>query len=132
MCLLFCCLVRFVLVFSFAFHQFGLVFGTRHHAEVRDDIVALLDVDDLDALSDAVLVDRDLVGMEADSCAALVDDHQVVFVLDDGDGNERLLLEIKGEFPVQGERIEYKRFTFDVLEVDQRRIVKVKVIVHND
>ena len=43
-----------------------------------------------------------------------------------------LLLEIKGEFPVQGERIEYKRFTFDVLEVDQRRIVKVKVIVHNN
>ena len=43
-----------------------------------------------------------------------------------------LLLEIKGEFPIQGERIEYKRFTFDVLEVDQRRIVKVKVIVHND
>lgn len=41
-----------------------------------------------------------------------------------------LLLEIKGEFPVQGERIAYKRFTFDVLEVDQRRIVKVKVIVH--
>ncbi|MBR5053437.1 MAG: gliding motility-associated protein GldE [Bacteroidaceae bacterium] len=43
-----------------------------------------------------------------------------------------LLLEIKGEFPIQGERIEYKRFTFDVLEVDQRRIVKVKVIVHNE
>ena len=43
-----------------------------------------------------------------------------------------LLLEIKGEFPTQGERIEYKRFTFDVLEVDQRRIVKVKVIVHNE
>ncbi len=43
-----------------------------------------------------------------------------------------LLLEIKGEFPIQGERIEYKRFSFDVLEVDQRRIVKVKVIVHNN
>jgi len=43
-----------------------------------------------------------------------------------------LLLEIKGEFPTQGERIEYKRFTFDVLEVDQRRIVKVKVIVHGE
>ena len=43
-----------------------------------------------------------------------------------------LLLEIKGEFPIQGERIEYKRFTFDVLEMDQRRIVKVKVIVHNE
>ena len=43
-----------------------------------------------------------------------------------------LLLEIKGEFPIQGERIAYKRFTFDVLEVDQRRIVKIKVIVHNN
>ena len=43
-----------------------------------------------------------------------------------------LLLEIKGEFPIQGERIKYKCFTFDVLEVDQRRIVKVKVIVHNE
>jgi gliding motility-associated protein GldE len=42
-----------------------------------------------------------------------------------------LLLEIKGEFPIQGERINYKNFTFDVLEVDQRRIVKVKVIAHN-
>ena len=43
-----------------------------------------------------------------------------------------LLLEIKGEFPVQGERIEWKRFAFEVLEVDKRRIVKVKVIVHNE
>ncbi len=43
-----------------------------------------------------------------------------------------LLLEIKGEFPVQGERIDYKRFSFDVLEVDKRRIVSVKVIVHNE
>lgn len=43
-----------------------------------------------------------------------------------------LLLEVKGEFPTQGERIEYKRFTFDVLEVDRRRIVKVKVIVKNE
>ena len=42
-----------------------------------------------------------------------------------------LLLEIKGDFPAQGERIEYKRFTFDVMEVDQRRIVKVKVILHD-
>ncbi len=43
-----------------------------------------------------------------------------------------LLLEIKGEFPSQGERIDYKRFTFDVLEVDQRRIVKVKIILHGE
>ena len=43
-----------------------------------------------------------------------------------------LLLEIKGEFPSQGERIDYKRFTFDVMEVDQRRIVKVKIILHGE
>lgn len=43
-----------------------------------------------------------------------------------------LLLEIKGDFPAQGERINYKRFTFEVQEVDQRRIVKVKVILHNN
>ncbi len=42
-----------------------------------------------------------------------------------------LLLEIKGEFPMQGERIDYKNFTFEVLEMALRRIVKVKVIVHN-
>ena len=42
-----------------------------------------------------------------------------------------LLLEIKGEFPAQGERISYKRFTFEVTELDNRRIVKVKVIVRS-
>ena len=43
-----------------------------------------------------------------------------------------LLLEIKGDFPAQGERIDYKRFTFEVQEASQRRIVRVKVIVHNN
>ena len=43
-----------------------------------------------------------------------------------------LLLEIKGDFPAEGERIDHKRFTFEVQEVDQRRIVKVKVILHGE
>ena len=43
-----------------------------------------------------------------------------------------LLLEIKGDFPAQGERIDYKRFTFEVQEASQCRIVRVKVIVHNN
>ena len=38
-----------------------------------------------------------------------------------------LLLEIKGEFPSLHERIEFKRFTFEVMEMDERRIVKIKV-----
>ncbi|MBR3433042.1 MAG: gliding motility-associated protein GldE [Bacteroidaceae bacterium] len=41
-----------------------------------------------------------------------------------------LLLEIKGEFPQLHERIAYKDFSFEVMEMDERRIVKVKVIFH--
>lgn len=40
-----------------------------------------------------------------------------------------LLLEIKGEFPALHEQIKYKHYTFEVLEMDERRIVKIKVIV---
>ena len=40
-----------------------------------------------------------------------------------------LLLEIKGDFPTLDERISYKNFTFQVVEMDERRIVKIKVIV---
>lgn len=43
-----------------------------------------------------------------------------------------LLLEIKGDFPAQGERIKYKCFAFDVLEIDRHRILKVKVIVQRE
>ena len=42
-----------------------------------------------------------------------------------------LLLEIKGDFPELHEKITYRKFTFDVLELDERRIVKMKVIVKN-
>ena len=40
-----------------------------------------------------------------------------------------LLLEIKGEFPKLHERIVYRHITFEVMEMDERRIVKIKVIV---
>lgn len=40
-----------------------------------------------------------------------------------------LLLEIKGEFPNLGEKICYQHITFEVMEMDERRIVKIKVIV---
>lgn len=38
-----------------------------------------------------------------------------------------LILEIKGEMPEKDEHIEYEGFNFIVMEVDQRRIAKVKV-----
>lgn len=40
-----------------------------------------------------------------------------------------LLLEIKGEFPSLGERITYRQLTFEVMEMDERRIIRIKVIL---
>ena len=42
----------------------------------------------------------------------------------DADTLAGLLLEIKGEFPKQHEKLEYERFQFEVLEMDARRILK--------
>ena len=37
-----------------------------------------------------------------------------------------LLLEIKGDYPSQQEIIKYKGYCFQVLEADDRRILKIK------
>jgi len=47
----------------------------------------------------------------------------------DADTLAGLLLEIKGEFPKLHEKLEYDRFLFEVLEMDARRILKIKVIL---
>ncbi|WP_300728590.1 gliding motility-associated protein GldE [uncultured Bacteroides sp.] len=47
----------------------------------------------------------------------------------DADTLAGLLLELKGEFPVLHEIIRFDRFRFEILEMDARRIVKVKVTV---
>lgn len=39
-----------------------------------------------------------------------------------------LLLELKGEFPAEGEVLTAKDFSFEIIEMDNRRILKVKVI----
>ena len=49
----------------------------------------------------------------------------------DADSLAGLLLEIKGDFPRLHEKIDYKQFTFEVLELEERRISKVKVVVHD-
>ena len=46
----------------------------------------------------------------------------------DADTLAGLLLELKGEFPVLHERITYRNLTFEVMELDERRIVSIKVI----
>ena len=40
-----------------------------------------------------------------------------------------LLLEIKGEFPELHEKLDYGKFHFEVLEMDARRILKIKVVM---
>ncbi len=47
----------------------------------------------------------------------------------DADTLAGLLLEIKGDFPRPQEKLTYRHLTFTVTEMDERRIVKIKVIV---
>lgn len=48
----------------------------------------------------------------------------------DADTLAGLLLEIKGDFPELREKINYLNFTFEIQEMEERRISKVKVVVH--
>jgi gliding motility-associated protein GldE len=48
----------------------------------------------------------------------------------DADSLAGLLLEIKGDFPELHERIDYKHFTFEVTELNEHRISKIKVVIH--
>ena len=41
-----------------------------------------------------------------------------------------MLLELKGEFPALHEKVVYGRYTFEVLEMDNRRILKVKFTIN--
>ena len=58
-----------------------------------------------------------------------VDDDFFEEVEGEADTLAGLLLELKGEFPALHEVIRYKNFRFEVLEMDNRRILKIKVKV---
>lgn len=60
-----------------------------------------------------------------------LDDEIFEDVEGDADTIAGLLLEIKGEFPKLHEKIAYKNFTFEVMEMEARRISKVKIVVHD-
>lgn len=59
-----------------------------------------------------------------------LDDETFDEVEGDADSLAGLLLEIKGDFPSLHEKIDFKNFTFEVQEMEERRISKVKVIIH--
>ncbi len=60
-----------------------------------------------------------------------LDDDTFEEVEGDADSIAGLLLEIKGEFPQLHEKIDYKNFTFEILEMKERRISKVRVVIHD-
>ena len=57
-----------------------------------------------------------------------LDDDFFTEIEGDADTLAGLLLELKGEFPTLHERLAYRNFTFEVMEMDERRIVSIKVI----
>lgn len=60
-----------------------------------------------------------------------IDDETFEEVEGDADSLAGLLLEIKGDFPVLHEKIDFKNFTFEVIELDNYRISKIKLVIHD-
>jgi gliding motility-associated protein GldE len=66
----------------------------------------------------------------SDFCRILnIDDDEFIEVEGDADTLAGLLLEIKGDFPDVHEKLSYKHYLFEILEIEERRLAKVKVIV---
>ena len=59
-----------------------------------------------------------------------IDEETFDEVAGDADTLAGLLLELKGEFPVLHEKVVYDCYEFEVLEMDNRRILKVKFTVN--
>ena len=60
-----------------------------------------------------------------------LDDETFEEVVGDADSLAGLLLEIKGDFPELHERIDFRNFTFEVTELDEHRIARIKVVIHS-
>ena len=65
-----------------------------------------------------------------DFCKILdINDEEFEEVEGDADTLAGLLLELKGDFPAVHEKFYYKNYHFEIMEIEERRIAKVKVIV---
>lgn len=58
-----------------------------------------------------------------------IDSDEFEDIAADADTLAGLILELKGEFPVQQEVLFYRNYRFEIVEMDSRRILKVKVTV---
>ena len=61
-----------------------------------------------------------------------IDDEDFADAAGDADTLAGLLLELKGEFPVLNEKLDYANYSFEVMEMQERRISKIKVVVHSN
>ena len=61
-----------------------------------------------------------------------LDDDTFEDVEGDADTLAGLMLELKGDFPTPHERIDYRRFKFEIVELDGHRISKIKVVISKD
>ncbi len=60
-----------------------------------------------------------------------LDDDEFDEVAGEADTLAGMLLEIKGDFPKVHEVLTYRNYTFEVLQIEERRISKVKVVISN-
>ena len=60
-----------------------------------------------------------------------IDDDEFDEVVGEADTLAGMLLEIKGDFPKVHEVMTYKNYSFEVLQIEERRISKVKVVINN-
>lgn len=55
-----------------------------------------------------------------------IDEKEFAPIIGEADTLAGLILEIKGEFPVKGEKIIYEQYQFSILAIDNRRILRIR------
>ena len=63
---------------------------------------------------------------------AEIDEEDFIKVIDEVETLAGLILELKGDIPAKNERIDYGRYVFEIMAVDNRRIKKVKLFIKDD
>jgi len=63
---------------------------------------------------------------------AEIEEDDFIKVIDEVETLAGLILELKGDIPAKNERIDYGRYVFEIIAVDNRRIKKVKLFIKGD
>jgi len=63
---------------------------------------------------------------------AEIEEEDFTKVVDEVETLAGLILELKGDIPAKNERIDYGRYVFEIMAVDNRRIKKVKLFIKDD